>query len=118
MTAWAFPSCVGGDVGDMKEYATKFYSSKAWKDCRREYAKSVRGLCERCLANGVYKAGEIVHHKTHINPENITDPHIILDWNNLELVCRSCHRDIHEGDMNHKSRKRRYKLDELGRVII
>lgn len=102
----------------MKEYATKFYSSKAWKDCRRAYAKSVRGLCERCLAKGIYKAGEIVHHKTHINPENITDPRIILDWNNLEFVCRDCHSDIHSADIIHKRRKRRYKLDELGRVIL
>lgn len=97
----------------MKEYATKFYSSKAWKDCRRAYAKSVRGLCERCLAKGIYKPGEIVHHKTHINPENISDLRVILDWSNLELVCRECHSDLH-----HKERARRYELDELGRVTI
>lgn len=102
----------------MKEYAAKFYSSKAWKDCRRAYAKSKRGLCERCLAQGIYKAGEIVHHKEHISPENITNPHIILDWGNLELLCRDCHKNEHSGEMHTNGQKRRYKLDELGRVIF
>lgn len=102
----------------MKEYAAKFYSSKAWQDCRRAYAKSVRGLCERCLANGIYKAGEIVHHKEHINPANITDPNIILDWNNLELLCRECHTDEHSAEIHKSGLKKRYKLDELGRVIF
>ena len=101
----------------MKESATKFYSSKAWKDCRRAYAKSVRGLCERCLAKGIYRPGEVVHHKTHINPENISDLRVILEWSNLELVCRECHADLHSDEI-HKRGKRRYNLDELGRVIF
>lgn len=97
----------------MKEYAKGFYKSKAWKDCRAAYAKSVGGLCEVCLKDGIYRAGEIVHHKEHINPDNINDPRIILDWNNLQLVCRDCHAELHP-----KHRGRRYKLDELGRVIV
>lgn len=97
----------------MKEYAKGFYKSKAWKDCRAAYAKSVGGLCEVCLKAGIYRAGEIVHHKEHINPDNINDPRIILDWNNLQLVCRDCHAELHP-----KHRGRRYKLDELGRVIV
>ena len=96
----------------MKPYATEFYSSKAWKDCREAYASSKGRLCERCLANGVYRPYAIVHHKTHITPENITDPDVVLNWANLECLCRECHA------LEHDKRKRRYKVDEFGRVTI
>lgn len=97
----------------MREFAKTFYKSKAWKDCRAAYARSVGGLCELCLAAGLVRAGEIVHHKIHVEPETISDPHVLLDWSNLQLVCRECHARLHP-----KHRGRRYELDELGRVII
>lgn len=97
----------------MKEYAAKFYKSPAWKKCRAAYAKSVGGLCEVCLDAGIVRAGEIVHHKVHINPENISDPTVILDWSNLQLVCRDCHAKLHGAREG-----RRYRLDEMGRVIL
>lgn len=96
----------------MKEYAREFYSSTAWKETRKAYAKSQQGLCEICRAKGILKPGEIVHHKVHIDPKNIEDPNITLSWNNLQLVCREHHAEIHD------SRKRRYKTDDYGRVII
>lgn len=96
----------------MKEYAKDFYSSKTWARTREAYKKQVGGLCEICLKEGIYKPGEIVHHKVHITPQNIYNPEITLDFNNLELVCRECHAKIHD------RRKRRYKLDEMGRVIF
>jgi 5-methylcytosine-specific restriction endonuclease McrA len=104
----------------LKEYASKFYKSKAWKDCRSAYLKSKGGLCERCLAQGIWKPGEIVHHKIHITPDNINNPNIILDWNNLELVCRDCHRLEHDSDIKHgRSRSpRRYRVDENGKIIF
>ena len=95
----------------MQDYAREFYSSTAWKNTRTAYAKSVHNLCERCLRKGVYTPGEIVHHKIHITPDNILDPVITLNFKNLELVCRECHAE------EHGQRKRRYKIDELGRVI-
>lgn len=94
----------------MKEYAEKFYSSKAWQHTRQAYKKSVGGLCEVCFEKGIYKAGHIVHHKVHITPDNINDPFITLNWDNLQLVCRECHEAIHT------RKKKRYKIDELGRV--
>lgn len=94
----------------MKEYAKTFYKSAAWKDCRKAYAAYRRGLCEVCLKRGIYKPGEIVHHKIHISPENITDPTVTLSFDNLQLVCRDCHADLHKGF------ETRYKVDELGRI--
>ena len=103
----------------MKEYAKGFYQSQAWKQCRRAYAKSVRGLCEVCLAKGLFTPGVIVHHMEHINPDNITDTKVLLDWNNLQLVCRNCHADIHKDSYGPKKKEhRRYTIDVDGRVII
>lgn len=96
----------------MKEYAEKFYKSKAWQACRIAYAKSVGGLCEQCLKNGRYNPGVIVHHKIHITPENIECQEITMDFRNLELLCREHHAEQHTG------RVKRYKVDDMGRVII
>lgn len=56
--------------------------------------------------------GEIVHHKVHLTPENINNPEVALSFRNLQLVCRQCHAEIHG------KKKKRYKVDEFGRVIM
>ncbi len=94
----------------MKPYAEGFYKSKAWQKTRNAYMKSKRGLCEICMSKGLIKPCEIVHHKIELTPENITNPDITLNWNNLQCVCRDCHAKIHD-----RSGKR-YKVDEFGRV--
>jgi 5-methylcytosine-specific restriction endonuclease McrA len=91
------------------ECAESFYKSRTWAKCRTAYAKSVGGLCERCKARGMYNPGRIVHHKVYIGPENINDPSVTLNWDNLELLCRSCH------ELEHKS-QRRYAVVN-GRVV-
>lgn len=96
----------------MRQFAERFYKSKAWQQTREAYAKSVGGLCEKCFAKGQIKSGEIVHHKTKLSPDNINDPSVTLNWDNLELLCRDCHGKEHDNI------PRRYKVDELGRVII
>ena len=93
-----------------REFAETFYNSPAWKRTRMAYAASVGGLCERCKARGIIRAGDTVHHKTHISQANINDPTITLDWNNLQLLCRDCHAAVHKLD-------KRYRVDDLGRVI-
>ena len=107
-----------------KPFARKFYSSKAWQDCRNAYAKKAHHLCENCLKNGIYKPGEIVHHKIEISPMNITHPEITLNHRNLELLCRECHILRHDYQIgwnvyNKKRRSKeaqRYKVDENGKV--
>lgn len=94
----------------MREFAEAFYNSPAWRETRKAFTKSKGGLCERCYAMGIIKAGEIVHHKIHLSPGNINDPAVTLNWNNLELLCRE-----HHGE-EHQKVKRRYKVDAQGRV--
>lgn len=94
----------------MKTFAAEFYKSGAWVACRASYIKA-HPLCEDCLSQGCYSPAEIVHHITPLTPENINDPKITLSFSNLRAVCRECHAAAHG------ARQRRYKLDELGRVI-
>ena len=91
------------------EIADRFYKSRKWRECKDAYSKSVGGLCERCLKRGLYIPGRIVHHKIYISPDNYGDPSVMLNWDNLELLCRSCH------ELEHKS-KRRYSVVN-GRVV-
>ena len=96
----------------MKPYAAAFYSSTAWKRCREAYRERVGGLCEECLRRGIYTPAEIIHHIVEITPENVNDPAVTLNFDNLRAVCRECHAK------EHGARPRRYKVDALGRVTI
>ena len=93
----------------MRSIDHSFYKSKAWEKCRASYIKSKGGLCERCLSLGIYTAGKIVHHKKELTPENCTDPAVALNFDNLMLVCHSCHEQIHKG-------MKRYGFDAEGNL--
>ena len=95
----------------------RFYTLQVWRHCRKEFAKSKRLMCERCLANGIIEVGSKerpleVHHKIPLTAENVNDPEVSLNWNNLELLCKSCH------DMERKRKEKRYRFDEYGNMII
>ena len=95
----------------MKDFAETFYKSGAWVSCRNNYFRKAKGLCERCAAKGIIRTGEIVHHKIILTPENIKNPDVTLNQDNLMLVCRDCHAALHKPE-------KRYKVDEFGRVTI
>jgi hypothetical protein len=73
-----------------QDWAKQFYNSAAWRRCQAAFLKSKYYLCERCG-----KPAYIVHHKQHLTPLNITNPHIALSWGNLEACCLDCHNAIH-----------------------
>ena len=111
-----------------KEFARKFYSSKAWQECRNEYMKRAHYLCENCLRKGIYKPAEIVHHIIEIDPITIERPEIALSFDNLEALCRECHAEKHElsggrwSEVNKKKREakaagQRYFVGENGKIF-
>jgi 5-methylcytosine-specific restriction endonuclease McrA len=75
-----------------KDYAKSFYSSKAWKNTQAAYMESRNYVCERCG-----NAARIVHHIHYITPQNINDPDITLNWDNLCALCIDCHNAEHMG---------------------
>lgn len=74
-----------------KDFSKRFYNSKSWQNTRNAFFKSKYGICELCG-----KPGEEVHHVQPITPDNINNSDITLSWNNLQLLCRSCHELIEE----------------------
>lgn len=73
-----------------KEWALSFYRSKAWVQCRIGYMLSQNYICERCG-----DTAKICHHIEHLTPENIDNPNMTLNWDNLESVCQECHNIEH-----------------------
>lgn len=91
-------------------FASKFYKSVAWQKCRASFITKQQGLCQRCLSKGLIVVGTQVHHKIYLTPENINNPDVALNHDNLELLCLDCHHEEHN--------KVRYRVDESGHVEL
>lgn len=94
-----------------------FYTTWKWRNCRKAYAKSVGKMCERCRSRGVIEVGSKknpleTHHKIPLTDDNINDPNITLNWNNLELLCKRCH------DEERARKAKRWKVGPDGRVTV
>ena len=96
----------------MRDFAKQFYKSKTWQKVRDQVWKRDRGLCQWCLEKGIIKQGVEVHHIIELTAENITDTGISLNPDNLVTLCRECH------GTTKRNRGERYRVDELGRVIV
>ena len=93
-----------------RDFARGFYNSQKWRSTQRAYMLSKNYICERCG-----KVASIVHHKTYISPQNISDPNITLNWDNLEALCTTCHQNEHF--INGKVTAPGLSFDEEGNLI-
>lgn len=62
---------------------------------------------------GIYRPGEIVHHKIEMDPVTIENPELALGFGNLELLCRECHAKMHDA----RTKNNRFIIGEDGRVV-
>lgn len=93
--------------------AKKFYNSKQWRKCRASYIMTVPdGLCEHCN----YNAGYIVDHIKEINSNNINDPMITLNHDNLQYLCLECHNKKTFGQPKEKIRAG-FSFNESGELV-
>lgn len=86
----------------------RFYRSDSWKIARAIKIANACGVCEECGAIGTE-----VHHIVHLTPENVTDPSVATNQENLKLLCNECHNKAHgrfEG-------RREYYFDDEGNLI-
>lgn len=81
------------------QFASRFYRTERWNRCRTEYKRSRGGLCERCMARGLIVPGVEVHHRIRLTPDNLDDPSVTLNWDNLELLCKACHDAEHRREI-------------------
>ena len=95
-----------------KDWAFKFYHTRPWHNVRGYVLYRDQMLCQDCLKKGIYKPAEAVHHIVELTPENINDPNIALNPDNLISLCRDCHA------ARHSKSKKRYRINEDGEVKI
>ena len=104
-----------------QDWAVHFYRSVQWRANRKRYMEKPLdspwgiippGMCERCYSEGKLVPAKVVHHKTHLNPNNIDDPHVTLSFDNFMRLCQDCHAFVHGG-----TEPIRCSFDEYGNVI-
>lgn len=81
-----------------KEWAKPFYNSALWKDnIRPEILMKAKYICQN---PGCYNIATEVHHKIELTPDNINDPNIAVNANNLMALCSDCHKAITKAQHN------------------
>jgi len=96
-----------------QEFSRAFYSTAAWKTCRDSYWRKRHGLCEDCLEAGRVTPGTEVHHLEELTLDNINNPAVTLNHDNLRLLCHSCHMKRHG-----RIQEKRYEVDQATGAII
>lgn len=105
-----------------REFAKAFYKSKEWRITREYILKRDNYLCVKCGA-----PAEEVHHIIHLRPDNIDNPQITLNADNLICLCKDCHfaehyRDKAEGhrtsDRQHELDVEQYEFNENGFLVL
>lgn len=95
---------MGRGAAVAQDWAKRFYNSPSWLKNRKNYLMRVldtplgpcpAGMCERCFERGELVPAVVVHHKVHLTPENIGDPHYTLSYDNLQRLCVDCHAAVH-----------------------
>ena len=85
-----------------------FYHSTAWRKCRLFVLHQRHYTCEICG-----KRGTEVHHKIALNENNVGNPDISLNPDNLQLLCHECHTRITAGMLG----TMRVTFDKEGKVV-
>lgn len=93
-------------------WAKSFYNSRQWAQVRDYVMMRDRFTCVKCG-----RPAQEVHHKTHLSRENIFDPKITLNPDNLQALCRDCHFRQHEEDAGRGDAGQGFRFDENGQLV-
>ena len=94
-----------------RKFSKAFYNSKQWINCRNTYKAMKFGICEKCGCPN----GTEVHHKIILNEKNINNPNITLNFDNLELLCQTCHSKLH--NQKYSSTRKDVMFNEFGDLV-
>ena len=99
------------------EAVEELYVSWKYRKCKKGFIKFKGGLCEECLKEGIINPGTKkqpleVHHKIPLTDENINDPSITMNWENMELLCKKHH------DKKKEKNIKRWSVLQDGRVVL
>lgn len=93
-----------------REVRQKAYNSTAWRKLRAYHIKT-EPLCQMCLAKGIVKPADHVHHKLSPFRNGEVDWTLMLDPENLVSICAECHALEHNREESPEETIA--KLDEL-----
>lgn len=70
----------------------RFYASKRWRDLRNMLVIDRHGVCDRCGKDYSNDTAQLsAHHKEHLTDENLADPAVAVNPDNIEILCAKCH---------------------------
>lgn len=98
-----------------RDFAKAFYNSKEWEHVRTSVLMRDNFLCSKCG-----RPAEEVHHIKHLSPDNINDPTVSLNMDNLTSLCKACHFDEHRGEHGkgrEKNESYAFEFDENGMLV-
>lgn len=78
----------------MRDLRQQAYQNTQWRKTREQYLR-LNPLCEECLKNGKVTAASSVHHKESPFKTGEINYTLLLDFDNLEAICESCHGQLH-----------------------
>lgn len=99
-----------------KAFSDAFYHSKDWEHARDAALIRDHHLCQHCLAKSEITPAVMVHHIIELTPENISDPNIATDLDNLVSLCDRCHKKVH-GWIRQGSTRQGLAFDNEGNLI-
>jgi 5-methylcytosine-specific restriction protein A len=67
-----------------------FYHSPQWRRFQSFIVRSRHGICDICG-----RKGTLVHHIVPLTEENVSDPSVSLNPDNVQLLCIPCHNALH-----------------------
>ena len=79
-----------------KEWAKAFYKSNGWQQARAMALRRDMYTCKKCGARA-----QEVHHIIELTQNNIADPNISLNLDNLMSLCHDCHTVITKKNNKH-----------------
>lgn len=85
---------------DMRIMRQKAYQNPQWRKMRESYMHE-HPICEECLKQGKITPAHDIHHKKSPFRSGEVNWTLLLDYNNLEAVCKDCHGRIHAKQQGH-----------------
>ena len=85
----------------MRELRRKAYNSTDWRKLRETYIKQ-NPLCAECLRKGKITPAVDVHHINSPFKTGEINWFLLLQYDNLESLCKTCHAEHHNKEQGHK----------------
>lgn len=87
---------------EMQKLRATAYNNTTWRKLREVYMHE-HPLCEECLKKGKVTPAEDIHHIRSPFTGGEVNYSLLLNYSNLESVCKKCHQLIHNAKEGYTS---------------